>query len=163
MIWWHDGQSKRPVRQDKHGHYFLYHIFCKGGSRAMLLGGGCQNCWGCDRGSAKRLPRELRQGSGGAKIGLLESYNVPESIRNVKQAWSEAVKTNNLEEHMLLDPLYYSFGDKEQKCWGGASKCWGGAKHVGGCTNEVGGGGVAKGIFMIKYLNLESTTQQVMH
>ena len=60
-----------------------------------------------------------------------------------KQAWSEAVKTNNLEEHMLLDPLYYSFGDKEQKCWGGASKCWGGAKHVGGggggCTNEVGG------------------------
>ena len=44
-----------------------------------------------------------------------------------KQAWSEAVKTNNLEEHMLLDPLYYSFGDKEQKCWGGggASKCWG--------------------------------------
>ena len=53
-----------------------------------------------------------------------------------KQAWSEAVKTNNLEEHMLLDPLYYSFGDKEQKCWGGASKCWGGAKHVGG-----GGGG----------------------
>ena len=54
-----------------------------------------------------------------------------------KQAWSEAVKTNNLEEHMLLDPLYYSFG---QKCWGGASKCWGGAKHVGGCTNEVGGG-----------------------
>ena len=27
----------------------------------------------CDRGSAKRLPRELRQGSGGAKIGLLES------------------------------------------------------------------------------------------
>ena len=55
-----------------------------------------------------------------------------------KQAWSEAVKTNNLEEHMLLDPLYYSFGDKEQECWGGASKCWGGAKHVGG----GGGGGV---------------------
>ena len=27
----------------------------------------------CDQGSAKRLPRELRQGSGGAKIGLLES------------------------------------------------------------------------------------------
>ena len=27
----------------------------------------------CDRGSAKRLPRELLQGSGGAKIGLLES------------------------------------------------------------------------------------------
>ena len=49
-----------------------------------------------------------------------------------KQVWSEAVKTNNLEEHMLLVPLYYSFGDKEQKCWGGASKCWGGAKHVGG-------------------------------
>ena len=49
-----------------------------------------------------------------------------------KQAWSEAVKTNNLEEHMLLYPLYYSFGDKAQKCWGGASKCWGGAKHVGG-------------------------------
>ena len=54
----------------------------------MLLGGGgggCQNCLGvrarrreapsskCDRGSAKRLPRELQQGSGGAKIGLLES------------------------------------------------------------------------------------------
>ena len=46
-----------------------------------------------------------------------------------KQAWSEAVKTNNLEEHMLLDPLYYSFGDKEQKCWGG-----GGVQvNVGGC------------------------------
>ena len=50
-----------------------------------------------------------------------------------KQAWSEAVKTNNLEEHMLLDPLYYSFGDKEQKCWGvqvnvgggGCKTCWG--------------------------------------
>ena len=27
----------------------------------------------CDRGSAKRLPRELRQRSGGAKIGFLES------------------------------------------------------------------------------------------
>ena len=41
---------------------------------------------------------------------------------------------------MLLDPLYYSFGDKEQKCWGGgASKCWGGggARHVGGCTNTL--------------------------
>ena len=25
-----------------------------------------------------------------------------------KQAWSEAVKTNNLEEHMLLDPLFVS-------------------------------------------------------
>ena len=42
---------------------------------------------------------------------------------------------------MLLDPLYYSFGDKEQKCWGvqvnvgGCKTCW------GGCTNEVGGGG----------------------
>ena len=23
VIWWHDGQSKRPLRQDKHGHYFL--------------------------------------------------------------------------------------------------------------------------------------------
>ena len=56
-----------------------------------------------------------------------------------KQAWSEAVKTNNLEEHMLLDPLYYSFGDKEQKCWGGASKCWGVQNMLGGCTNEVGG------------------------
>ena len=52
-----------------------------------------------------------------------------------KQAWSEAVKTNNLEENMLLDPLYYSFGDKEQKCWGGASKCWGG----GGCKTCWGG------------------------
>ena len=63
-----------------------------------------------------------------------------------KQAWSEAVKTNNLEEHMLLDPLYYSFGDKEQKCWGGASKCWGGAKHVGGgggARMKLGGGGCA--------------------
>ena len=61
-----------------------------------------------------------------------------------KQAWSEAVKTNNLEEHMLLDPLYYSFGDKEQKCWGDASKCWGGgAKHVGGvgARMKLGGGG----------------------
>ena len=57
-----------------------------------------------------------------------------------KQAWSEAVKTNNLEEHMLLDPLYYSFGDKEQKCWGGASKCWGGAKHVGGGARMKLGG-----------------------
>ena len=28
VIWWTDGQSKRPPRQDKHGHYFLYHIFC---------------------------------------------------------------------------------------------------------------------------------------
>ena len=44
---------------------------------------------------------------------------------------------------MLLDPLYYSFGDKEQKCWGGASKCWGGGVQnmLGGCMNEVGGGG----------------------
>ena len=25
-----------------------------------------------------------------------------------KQAWSEAVTTNNLEEHMLLDPLFVS-------------------------------------------------------
>ena len=58
-----------------------------------------------------------------------------------KQAWSEAVKTNNLEEHMLLDPLYYSFGDKEQKCWGGASKCWGGG---GGVQNMLGGGGAHK-------------------
>ena len=57
-----------------------------------------------------------------------------------KQAWSEAVKTNNLDEHMLLDPLYYSFGDKEQKCWGGASKCWGGAKHVGGGARMKLGG-----------------------
>ena len=54
-----------------------------------------------------------------------------------KQAWSEAVKTNNLEEHMLLDPLYYSFGDKEQKCWGGASKCWGGCKTCWGGANCV--------------------------
>ena len=38
----------------------------------------------CRGSSAKRLPRELRQGSGGAKIGLLESWNVPESITNVK-------------------------------------------------------------------------------
>ena len=49
-----------------------------------------------------------------------------------KQAWSEAVKTNNLEEHMLLDPLYNSFGDKEQQCWGGASKCWGVQNMLGG-------------------------------
>ena len=42
----------------------------------MLLGGVPELLGGsskCDRGSAKRLPRELRQGSGGAKIGLLES------------------------------------------------------------------------------------------
>ena len=57
-----------------------------GGSRAMLLGGARTVGGGgvqarrreapsskCDQGSAKRLPRELRQGSGGAKIGLLES------------------------------------------------------------------------------------------
>ena len=50
------------------------------------------------------------------------------------QAWSEAVKTNNLEEHMLLDPLYYSFGDKEQKCWGVQV-------NVGGVQNMLGGGG----------------------
>ena len=50
-----------------------------------------------------------------------------------KQAWSEAVKTNNLEEHMLLDPLYYSFGDKEQKCWGGVQV------NVGGVQNMLGG------------------------
>ena len=51
-----------------------------------------------------------------------------------KQAWSEAVKTNNLEEHMLLDPLYYSFGDKEQKCWGGGVQV-----NVGGVQNMLGG------------------------
>ena len=56
-----------------------------------------------------------------------------------KQAWSEAVKTNNLEEHMLLDPLYYSFGDKEQKCWGGASKCWGVQNMLGGARMKLGG------------------------
>ena len=39
-----------------------------GGGGARTVGGGCEL-----RGSAKRLPRELRQGSGGAKIGLLES------------------------------------------------------------------------------------------
>ena len=50
-----------------------------------------------------------------------------------KQAWSEAVKTNNLEEYMLLDPLYYSFGDKEQKCWGVQV-------NVGGVQNMLGGG-----------------------
>ena len=33
---------------------------------------------------------------------------------------------------MLLDPLYYSFGDKEQKCWGVQVNVGGGAKHVGG-------------------------------
>ena len=59
-----------------------------------------------------------------------------------KQAWSEAVKTNNLEEHMLLDPLYYSFGDKEQKCWGvqvnvgGVQNMLGGVRmKLGGCAN----------------------------
>ena len=52
-----------------------------------------------------------------------------------KQAWSEAVKTNNLKEHMLLDPLYYSFGDKEQKCWGGGVQV-----NVGGCKTCWGGG-----------------------
>ena len=64
-----------------------------------------------------------------------------------KQAWSEAVKTNNLEEHMLLDPLYYSFGDKEQKCWGVQVNV-GGVQNMlggGGCTNEVGGGVIARG------------------
>ena len=55
------------------------------------------------------------------------------------QAWSEAVKTNNLEEHMLLDPLYYSFGDKEQKCWGVQVNVGGVQNMLGGCTNEVGG------------------------
>ena len=58
-----------------------------------------------------------------------------------KQAWSEAVKTNNLEEHMLFDPLYYSFGDKEQKCWGVQVNVGGVQNMLGGCTNEVGGGG----------------------
>ena len=58
-----------------------------------------------------------------------------------KQAWSEAVKTNNLEEHMLLDPLYYSFWDKEQKCWGVQVNVGGVQNMLGGCTNEVGGGG----------------------
>ena len=56
-----------------------------------------------------------------------------------KQAWSEAVKTNNLEEHMLLVPLYYSFGDKEQKCWGVQVNVGGVQNMLGGCTNEVGG------------------------
>ena len=63
-----------------------------------------------------------------------------------KQAWSEAAKTNNLEEHMLLEPLYYSFGDKEQECWGGVQvnvggckTCWGG----GGARMKLGGGGCA--------------------
>ena len=41
-----------------------------GGVRARRREGPSSKC---DRGSAKRLPRELRQGSGGAKIGLLES------------------------------------------------------------------------------------------
>ena len=41
----------------------------------------------CDRGSAKRLPRELRQGSGGAKIGLLESRMYLRALS--KQAWSD--------------------------------------------------------------------------
>ena len=31
----------------------------------------------CDRGSAKRSPRELRQGSGGAKIGLPPGIPTP--------------------------------------------------------------------------------------
>ena len=38
-----------------------------GGGGARTVGGGCE------LDGAKRLPRELRQGSGGAKIGLLES------------------------------------------------------------------------------------------
>ena len=37
---------------------------------------------------------------------------------------------------MLLDPLYYSFGDKEQKCWGGGVQV-----NVGGCKTCWGGGG----------------------
>ena len=50
-----------------------------GGGVPELLGGGVRArrreapSSKCDRGSAKRLPRELRQGSGGAKIGLLQS------------------------------------------------------------------------------------------
>ena len=35
--------------------------------------GGARTVGGCELDGAKRLPRELRQGSGGAKIGLLES------------------------------------------------------------------------------------------
>ena len=44
-----------------------------GGGGARTVGGCFAPSSKCDRGSAKRLPRELRQGSGGAKIGLLES------------------------------------------------------------------------------------------
>ena len=60
-----------------------------------------------------------------------------------KQAWSEAVKTNNLEEHMLLDPLYYSFGDKEQKCWGVQVNVGGVQNMLGGARMKLGGGGGA--------------------
>ena len=28
VIWLHDGRNNRPLLQDKHGYYFLYHIFC---------------------------------------------------------------------------------------------------------------------------------------
>ena len=38
---------------------------------------------------------------------------------------------------MLLDPLYYSFGDKEQKCWGVQVNVGGVQNMLGGCTNEV--------------------------
>ena len=59
-----------------------------------------------------------------------------------KQAWSEAVKTNNLEEHMLLDPLYsYTIvSGIRSKNVGGVQVNVGGVQNMlGGCTNEVGG------------------------
>ena len=56
-----------------------------------------------------------------------------------KQAWSEAVKTNNLEKHMLLDPLYYSFRDKEQKCWGVQVNVGGVQNMLGGARMKLGG------------------------
>ena len=57
----------------------------QGRIQSNVVGGGARTVGGvrarrreapsskCDRGSAKRLPWELRQGSGCAKIGLLES------------------------------------------------------------------------------------------
>ena len=108
--------------------------------------GGCQNCWGGASLTARSAVEQvrLRQREAlaeGAAAGVWGRKNRSPRVLECtwehqkcqKQAWSEAVKTNNLEKHMLLDPLYYSFGDKEQKWWGGA-------KHVGGVHEWSWGG-----------------------
>ena len=70
----------------RHGYDIVMTWLCtKGGSRAMLLG-GCQNCWGGASSTARSAVEQVRPrqrealaegaaagGSGGAKIGLLES------------------------------------------------------------------------------------------